>query len=168
MMRSFTAVAFSMVSAASFATATLDPDTNILTFNVESGEETYSTALGSSIAGIVKTGAGSIILDTASTSFTSGKPITVSGGILKITHKDALGSGNTVTVGGNATFSMVFTAVSSTGGQNNDIVLEQNATLQVGGAEVGDYFLGNVTLTGDATINVLSRRGFGRTLDLYF
>ena len=166
MMRSFAAVALSMVSAVSFATATLDPDTNILTFNVESGEETYSEVLGSSIAGIVKTGAGTIILGTASTSFTSGKPVTVSGGILKITHKDALGSGNTVTVGGSATFSMYYAAASSTDGQNNDIVLEQNATLQVGGAEISDYFLGNVTLTGDATINVLTRRGFGRTLDL--
>ena len=166
MIRQFSVIALSMMSAAAFATATLDPDTNILTFNVESGEETYSTALGPTIAGIVKTGAGTIVLDTASTSFTGGKPVTVSGGILKITHKDALGSGNTVTVAGTATFSMMFAAESNKGGEKNDIVLQQDAKLQVGGAETGDYFIGNVTLAGDATIDVQSRRGLGKTLDL--
>ena len=166
MIREFSVIALSMMSAAAFATATLDPDTNILTFNVESGEETYSTAIGPTVAGIVKTGAGTIVLDTASASFTSGKPITVNGGILKITHKDALGSGNTVTVAGNATLSMVFAAESNKGGEKNDIVLQQDATLQVGGAENGDYFIGNVTLAGDATIDVQSRRGLGKTLDL--
>ena len=166
MIRQFSAVALSMMSAAAFATATLDPDTNILTFNVESGEETYSTALGPTVAGIVKTGAGTIVLDAASTSFTSGRPVTVSGGTLKITHKDALGSGNTVTVAGTATFSMMFAAESNKGGEKNDIVLQQDAKLQVGGAETGDYFIGNVTLAGDATIDVQSRRGFGKTLDL--
>ena len=40
MIRQFSLIALSMMSAAAFATATLDPDTNILTFNVESGEET--------------------------------------------------------------------------------------------------------------------------------
>ena len=55
----FTALAASMASAA-FATATLDPNTNILTFGVESGEETYGTALTSSIAGVVKTGVATI------------------------------------------------------------------------------------------------------------
>ena len=67
MIRQFSAVALSMMSAAAFATATLDPDTNILTFNVESGEETYSTALGPTVAGIVKTGAKDLVLQAANT-----------------------------------------------------------------------------------------------------
>ena len=103
-----------------WATATLDG--NILTFNVESGEETYSNVLTSSIIeGIVKTGAGTIILDTASTSFTGGKPITISGGAIEIQNANALGSGNIVTVANGATFRMVY---SSGNGKSNDIVLQ--------------------------------------------
>lgn len=71
-----------------WATATLDG--NILTFNVESGEETYSNVLTSSIEGIVKTGAGTIILTGSSTGFTGGKPITISGGAIEIQNADAL------------------------------------------------------------------------------
>lgn len=157
------AFVFSLVSVASFATATLDPDTNILTFNVESGEETYSTALTSSIAGIVKTGEGTIILNAASTSFTGGKPITISGGAIEIRSANALGSDNTVTVGNNASFRMVY---NSGNGQANDIVLQGDATLYLAGGGTLDTFLGNVTLTGNATLNLQSRRGFGKTLDL--
>ena len=152
------------LAASAWATATLDPDTNILTFNVESGEETYSSAFTSSIAGIVKTGAGTIILNTASTSFTGGKPITISGGAIEIQNADALGSGNTVTVANNATFRIVY---SSGNGQANDIVLQGGSTLYLaGGGGNLDYFIGNVTLTGNATINTQSRRGFGKTLNL--
>ncbi|MBR2839187.1 MAG: autotransporter-associated beta strand repeat-containing protein [Kiritimatiellae bacterium] len=158
----FTALAASMASAA-FATATLDPNTNILTFDVESGEETYGTALTSSIAGVVKTGAGTIILDAASTTFTGGKPITVSDGTIKITSKDALGSGNTVTVCQGATFAMVY---DSGNGHGNDIVLEGGSTLYLAGGGMLDGFLGNVTLAGNATLDLRARRGFGKTLDL--
>lgn len=147
-----------------WATATLDPDTNILTFNVESGSETYSTAFTSSIAGIVKTGEGTIILNTASTSFTGGKPITISEGAIEIQNANALGSGNTVTVADGATFRMVYT---SGNGQANDIVLQGGSTLYLSGDGGNlDYFIGNVTLTGNATINTQHRRGFGKTLNL--
>ena len=87
-----TCAAVTMFSA--WATATLNG--NILTFNVESGEETYSSTLTSTIEGIVKTGAGTIILTASSTRFTSGKPITISGGAIEIQNANALGSGNTV------------------------------------------------------------------------
>ena len=80
-----------------WATATLDG--NILTFNVESGEETYSSTLTSTIEGIVKTGAGTIILTASSTGFTSGKPITISGGAIEIQNANALGSVNPETGG---------------------------------------------------------------------
>jgi dihydropteroate synthase len=63
---------------------------------------------------------------------------------------------------------MMFAAESNKGGEKNDIVLQQDAKLQVGGAETGDYFIGNVTLAGDATIDVQSRRGFGKTLEQNF
>lgn len=158
------ALAAATLSASALATPTLDPDTNILTFHVESGEETYSTALSSSIAGIQKTGAGTIILDTASPSFTSGKPITINGGAIEIRNANALGSGNTVTVANGATFRMVY---SSGNGQANDIVLQGGSTLYLSGDGGNlDYFIGNVTLTGNATINTQHRRGFGKTLDL--
>ena len=144
-----------------WATATLDG--NILTFNVESGEETYSNVLTSSIDGIVKTGAGTIILTASSTGFTGGKPITISGGAIEIQNADALGSGNTVAVANGATFRMMY----STGnGQANDIVLQDGSTLYLGGGEAVDDFLGNVTLTGDATLDLQNRRGLGKTLDL--
>ena len=162
--QAFLAVAFAMTYVTAFAAATLDPDTNILKFNVESGDETYSTPLTASIAGIVKTGAGTIILNTASTSFTSGKPITVSGGAIEIRNANALGSGNTVTVANGATFCMVYTTGN---GQANDIVLQGGSTLYLSGNGGNlDYFIGNVTLTGNATINTQHRRGFGKTLDL--
>ena len=152
------------LAASAWATATLDPDTNILTFDVESGEETYTTALTSSIAGIVKTGAGTIILSTASASFTGGKPITISGGAIEVRNADALGSGNVVTVANGATFRMVY---DSGNGQANDVVLQGGSTLYLdGGGGNLDYFIGNVTLAGNATINTRSRRGFGKTLDL--
>ena len=175
MIRSLAAVAFSMISAAAFATATLDPDTNILTFDVESGEETYSTALGSTIAGIVKTGAGKIILTAAATGFT-GKPVAINGGMLEIQHKDALGSGNTVTVENGAQYRMVYNATQNDcGGQNNDIVLKGGDGPDHKGALYGtglsantasDYFWGNVTLEADAAIGCGNARGFGKNLDL--
>lgn len=175
MIRSFAAVAFSMISVAAFATATLDPDTNILTFDVASGEETYSTALGSSIAGVVKTGAGKIILTAAATGFT-GKPVAINGGVLEIQHKDALGSGNTVTVANGAQYRMVYDATQNDcGGQNNDIVLKGGDGPDHKGALYGtgltkttasDYFWGNVTLEADAAIGCGNARGFGKTLDL--
>ena len=144
-----------------WATATLDG--NILTFNVESGEETYSNVLTSSIDGIVKTGAGTIILTASSTGFTSGKPITISGGAIEIQNANALGSGNTVTVANGATFRMMY----STGnGKSNDIVLQGGSTLYLGGGGALDDFLGNVTLTGNATLNLENRRGLSKTLDL--
>ena len=46
--------------------------------------------LTSSIEGIVKTGAGTIILTGSSTGFTGGKPITISGGAIEIQNADAL------------------------------------------------------------------------------
>jgi autotransporter-associated beta strand protein len=154
------------VGTAAFAGWTLDPDTNILIYDVATGvTETNTTTLTSTIAGVEKTGGGTIVFTTASTAFT-GKPVTVSGGTLEMRHTDALGSGNTVTVAGDATLSMIFTASSNKGGEKNDIVLQQDATLIVGGDGTGDYFIGNVTLEGDATIDVQSRRGFGKTLDL--
>ena len=156
-----TILTVALVSSA-WATATIDSN-NILTFNVESGEETYSTALTSTIDGIVKTGAGTIILTASSTAFSSGKPITISGGAIEIQNANALGSGNTVTVANGATFRMMY---SSGDGQNNDIVLQGGSTLYLGGGGSMDYFLGNVTLTGDATLNLQDRRGFGKTLDL--
>lgn len=146
------------------ATASPVLEGNILTFNVESGEETYSNALTSSIEGIVKTGAGTIILTASSPSFTSGKSITVSGGAIEIRNANALGSGNTVTVANGATFCMVYTTGN---GQANDIVLQGGSTLYLSGDGGNlDYFIGNVTLTGNATINTQHRRGFGKTLDL--
>ena len=154
-----TGVAVTMFSA--WATATLDG--NILTFNVESGEETYSSTLTSTIEGIVKTGAGTIILTASSTGFTSGKPITISGGAIEIQNADALGSGNTVTVANGATFRMMY----NTGnGKSNDIVLQGGSTLSLGGGGSLDDFLGNVTLTGNATLDLQNRRGLSKTLDL--
>ena len=154
-----TCAAATMFSA--WATATLNG--NILTFNVESGEETYSSTLTSTIEGIVKTGAGTIILTASSTGFTSGKPITISGGAIEIQNANALGSGNTVTVANGATFRMMY----STGnGKSNDIVLQGGSTLYLGGGGALDDFLGNVTLTGNATLNLENRRGLSKTLDL--
>ena len=166
MIRTSVAVALSMVSVAAFAGWTLDPDTNILTYDVATGvTETNTTTLTSTIAGIEKTGGGTIVFTTASTAFT-GKPVTVSGGTLEMRHTDALGSGNTVTVAGDATLSMIIAAADNKGGEKNDVVLQQDATLIVGGDGGADYFIGNVTLEGDATIDVQSRRGLGKTLDL--
>ncbi|MCR5750628.1 MAG: autotransporter-associated beta strand repeat-containing protein [Kiritimatiellae bacterium] len=144
-----------------WATATLNG--NILAFNVESGEETYSSTLPSTIDGIVKTGAGTVILTASSTGFTGGKPITISGGAIEIQTANALGSGNTVTVANGATFRMMY---SSGNGQANDIVLLGGSTLCLGGGGSSDDFLGNVTLAGNATLDLENRRGFGKTLDL--
>ena len=164
MVVSVVAVVFAAASLRADDFWSLDSDTNILTFNVESGTETYSAQLTSSIAGIVKTGGGTVILTGSSTSFTGGKPITVSGGAIEIQNANALGSGNTVTVADKATFRMVYNTAK--GGQNNDIVLQGGSTLYLAGGGTQDNFLGNVTLEGDATINLQSRRGFGKTLDL--
>ena len=164
-MKKLIVVAGLVFAASAFATVTTNETTHVITFDVTSGDETYDEAIGSDIAGIVKTGAGKIVLSEASTGFT-GKAVSIDEGVLEIQHKDALGSGNTVTVTNGATFAVIVAAADNKGGEKNDIVLQQGAKLIVGGAENGDYFIGNVTLEGDATIDVQSRRGFGKTLDL--
>ena len=164
-----------LCASTAFASATIDQDTNILTFDVASGDETYAQEIPSTVAGIVKTGAGKIVLSVASTGFT-GKTVLISDGVLEIQHKDALGSGNTVTVANGAQYRMVYNATQNDcGGQNNDIVLQGGAGPDNKGALYGtglsatsasDYFWGNVTLEGDAAIGCGNARGFGKTLDL--
>ncbi|MBQ6330481.1 MAG: hypothetical protein IJI35_15790 [Kiritimatiellae bacterium] len=164
-----------LCASTAFASATIDQDTNILTFDVASGDETYAQEIPSTVAGIVKTGAGKIVLSVASTGFT-GKTVLISDGVLEIQHKNALGSGNTVTVANGAQYRMVYNATQNDcGGQNNDIVLQGGAGPDNNGALYGtgngantasDYFWGNVTLEADATIGCGSARGFGKDLDL--
>ena len=164
-----------LCASTAFASATIDPDTNILTFDVTSGDETYAQEIPSTVASIVKTGAGKIILTVASTGFT-GKTVSIDEGVLEIQHKDALGSGNTVTVENGAQYRMIYNATQNDcGGQNNDIVLKGGAGPDNKGALYGtglsattasDYFWGNVTLEGDAAIGCGNARGFGKTLDL--
>ena len=62
-----------------------------------------------------------------------------------------------------ATFRMMY---SSGNGQANDIVLQGGSTLYLGGGGALDDFLGNVTLTGNATLDIQNRRGLGKMLDL--
>ena len=112
-----------LCGSTAFASATIDPDTNILTFDVASGEEAYAQEIPSTVAGIVKTGAGKIVLSVASTGFT-GKTVLIDGGALEIQHKNALGSGNTITVAKDAQYCMKYDGTQTDcGGQNNDIVL---------------------------------------------
>ena len=174
-MKKLIAVAGLAFAASAFATVTTNETTHVITFDVESGDEAYNEAIGSDIAGIVKTGAGKIVLSVVSSGFT-GKTVLISEGVLEIQHKDALGSGNTVTVANGAQYRFVYNATQSDcSGQNNDIVLQGGAGPDNNGALYGtgngsnsasDTFWGNVTLEADATIGCGAARGFGKDLDL--
>ena len=88
-MKKLIAVAGLAFAASAFATVTTNETTHVITFDVTSGDEAYNEAIGSDIAGIVKTGAGKIVLSVESTGFT-GKTVLVSEGVLEIQHKDGL------------------------------------------------------------------------------
>ena len=75
--------------------ASVTQDGTVLNAYVESGTETYST-IGSGVTKLVKTGVGTLIVDTANASFTG--MVEIREGGIRTTAKNAIGKNNTITV----------------------------------------------------------------------
>jgi hypothetical protein len=161
------------VAGTALASATLV--NGVLTFDVATGNETYSAPIDASVNTIVKIGAGTMTVTGENTGFTSGKTVSVQGGILEMANKNALGSSNTVTVSSGAQLKMSFNSSGQYGGDGslNALVIsgtgpDATGAVRVGGTTSGDAFFGDVTLTDDATMGFYhtGTRGFGALLDL--
>ena len=78
------------------AFATVDITDGVLTFNVESGEETYSEAIGSDVVKVVKTGRGTGVLTVANADFKGETEIQA--GFLKVTAAKIIGNDGKISV----------------------------------------------------------------------
>ena len=155
---------------------------NTYTFTVESGTETYATALTGAIK-VVKEGAGILDLCTGTNTFTGG--IEVNGGTLKGTYSALGGRGGTspahelVTVANGASL-----VIANTAGSGNTHALatelrvaghgvnDEGAVQRIGGDSSLHGLFTNITMTDDTTFKAGTRWGLsglsgdGASLDM--
>lgn len=182
-MKTALAICALAVQAANLAAVTPVINGDTWTFTVESGTETYSTAISGAVK-VVKEGAGTLVLGASANTFTGG--IEVNGGTLQGTLA-ALGGKLDVTqataapqplvaVANGATLSIANTTCD--GNYSARLAKE----LRVAGHGVGDLgavqrpsgsgsmhgLFDKITLTGDATLSAVQRWGFapGSTFDM--
>lgn len=171
------------VQTASFAAVTPVIDGDTWTFTVESGSETYSTAISGGVK-VVKEGAGTLVLGASANTFTGG--IEVNGGTLQGTLTALGGKLNVaastaapqplVSVADGATLSIVSTTcngnytarlakelrVAGHGADSKGAVQRQS-----GSGSMHSLF-DKIVLTGDTTLSSVQRWGFapGSTLNM--
>lgn len=153
----------------------------VLTFDTSDGDISYSQALGASVKKVVKTGDGTLTLDTPSPDFPAASTVEVLKGTLKVRHADVFGPsagvssglGAAITVKEGATlFLNIPTRAADTA---TTYPLFANHPITVGGSGVGgngairfeptanilcDGLLGPLTLTSDTWISNTVRMGF--------
>ena len=146
-----------------------------LSFNVAAGEtENYTTAIGTSVTAITKTGGGRLHLAQGTTQNTFVGPININEGTLGADTPPNFGKPTTVTVANGATFDLSAMA------GNNSAGSIANANLVIAGYGAGDagafrratgsgqdYLLKNITLTADSMFyNAVRCGASGGTIDL--
>ena len=151
-----------------------------LTFNVAEGaEENWSGSIPEGVSKIVKTGSGHATITSANAAFKGS--VVIENGVLEITHKEALGSGNTIEVlsseSGSGQYRVTLHQSAANGNtgnvKGNQVKIagdgpDGNGAIYLDGTGRIDEMLGNVTLTGDATIGQWAGgyRGIAGELDL--
>ena len=159
------------MSAAAFA-GSAEPDGTDFVITAESGETyTYSTAVGN-YTRLVKRGAGEAVLNTASSGFSGS--VVVEAGTLTIAHKDAVGgTSGSITVKSGATLHLKLPGATQFG---HNITIAGKGVGDAGAFSYtrsnssgnSDSLINNLTLSGDATIDVSSRWGVAssKTIEL--
>ena len=151
-----------------------------LTFNVAEGaEENWSGSIPEGVSKIVKTGSGHATITSANAAFKGS--VVIENGVLEITHKEALGTGNTIEVLSNENGSGQYRVTlhqSAANGNTGNVMGNEvkirgagpdgKGAIYLDGTGRIDEMLGNVTLTGDATIGQWAKgyRGIAGELDL--
>ena len=146
-----------------------------LSFNVAAGEtNNYTTAIGTDVTAITKTGGGRLHLAQGTTQNTFAGPININEGTLGADSPPNFGKPTTVTVANGATFDLSAMAGNSSAGSI------ANANLVIAGYGAGDagafrratgggqdYLLKNITLTADSMFYNAVRCGASSgTIDL--
>lgn len=151
----------------------------VLAVNVADGENENIAAIPEGVVKIVKTGPGTALISSANPEFKGS--VIIENGVLEISHKDALGFGNTIEVLaneiGSGQYRIVLHQKSDNGNtgnvRGNDVKIagsgpDGKGAISLGGTGRTDDMLGNVTLTGNATIGQYAGgyRGIKGSLDL--
>ena len=146
-----------------------------LSFNVATGEtNNYTTAIGTDVTAITKTGGGRLHLAQGTTQNTFAGPININEGTLGADSPPNFGKPTTVTVANGATFDLSAMA------GNNSAGSIANANLMIAGYGAGDagafrratgsgqdYLLKNITLTADSMFyNAVRCGASGGTIDI--
>ena len=165
------AVAATGLALGAYAGSAVQDGTDFV-ITAESGESyTYSTAVGN-YTRLVKRGAGEAVLDTASSSFSGS--VVVEAGTLTIANNGAVGgTSGSITVQNGATLHLKLPGATKFG---HDITIVGSGVNDAGAFRYtrsnssgnSDSLINNLTLSGDATIDVSSRWGVasGKALEL--
>jgi autotransporter-associated beta strand protein len=152
-------------------------DNGVITLDVASGSTTYDAALPSATK-LVKTGAGEAILTAATTAFAGS--VDVQAGTLTIQDGAALGANTPISVTGDAATFHLNIPRPADAGQTNCFFSGHNLTICGQGVNGkgafrytalekngnDDNMLDSLTLSGDATMDVKSRFGIQKALNL--
>ena len=123
------------------AKASVTQDGTVLNAYVASGTETYSTAIGSGITKLVKTGGGTLIVDVSNASFAG--TVEIREGGIRTTAKNAIGKSNTIVVSPGAELVAAVTA-----NLQRDSAFE-GSTIKIAGSGIS----GNGALRYEGTYN---------------
>ena len=146
-----------------------------LSFNVATGEtNNYTTAIGTDVTAITKTGGGRLHLAQGTTQNAFAGPINIDGGTLGADTPPNFGNPTTVTVANGATFDLSAIADNSSAGKlaNANLVIAGYGVDNAGAfrratGKGQDYLLKNITLSADAMFYNAVRCGASSgTIDL--